>query len=253
VESATLPSVESAIALTPTTPTQQRLMCVDPTASTDASFAKSIKDATVASVGRHVPSKPGVDKDGVAPIAGVDLTVRLVGTAPMAYGAPIYRVHVAAVPGLPARPDMTVDGALDPGGSYARWKGLEKEWSSAYDQALAAQQSAVDILNSIDLGAQGLSGITGCVSALAEIAPSDGDASFLVASDLEETVAPQSAGSMHNFPVVVIQPNPSGDAQQATNDFDSFAAWATTRGAGPISHFQPEVADSVINSFINGG
>jgi hypothetical protein len=223
---------------------------VDPTTSTAEQFAKDVLSSTAEAVASYVPAKPARPQDGVDPVTGLDLTLRLVSTAPLAYGTPFTSIHVPSVAGLGPRPDMAAPGAMDPGGAYEVWKSAEKTWSQQYDAAAAAAQAGSKTVAAVDLSFKEWSGITGVMSALAAVAPADGDVSFAIASDLVETVPPQTTGDFHGKPLLVIQPNPSGDAAAADAAFASFASWATGRGIGQIARVRPEVADAALRTWL---
>jgi hypothetical protein len=228
-----------------------RYVSLDPTTSTDVSFRESMKSKIVAAVQTFVPPKPATTKDGVAAITGLELTVRLVGTIPLSYGQPNYEVSIPSVPELPARPDMTANGALDPDGPYDQWKKAESDWSEQYDAALTAAEMAVATLQDIDLNRDEWSAVTASVAALTLLAPVDGDVAYLAASDLDENRAQQPA-SFNGKAVYIIQPDPLGDIGRWDALFQNFAAWATANGAGSIERVRPESADPVITTFIKG-
>lgn len=227
-------------------PPHLRFEALDPTTSTSDQFAKDILSASVAGVASYIPTKPVRPQDGVDPVTGLDLTIRLVSTAPLAYGTPFTQIRIPSVAGLGPRPDMAAPGAMDPGGAYEVWKSAEKSWSQDYDAAAAAAQAGSKTVAAVNLSFKEWSGITGTMSALAAIAPADGDVSFAIASDLEETVPPQTTGSFHGKPLLVIQPNPTGDAATADAAFASFSSWATGQGVGQVTRIRPEVADAAL-------
>lgn len=228
-----------------------RYAVLDPTTSTDTAFRESMKAKIVAAVESYVPSKPSTTKDGVSAIAGLELTVRLVGTVPLAYGEPNYEVSIPSVAELPPRPDMTADGALDPGGPYDQWKQAELAWSHQYDAALAAASEGTVTLQGIDLNLDEWSAVTASMAALTLLAPADGDVAFLVMSDLDDNQKPQPA-SFNGNPIYVIQPDPVGDIARWDGLFQVFSAFATSGGAGSIERVRPEAADPVITTFIKG-
>jgi hypothetical protein len=100
-------------------------------------------------------------------------------------------------------------GAKSP---YEIWRSQRVAWQTAYTRALTMQRAAKRRIRSLSLGG-GLSGITGCVSALAQDLRAYGKPNLLLASDLQENVTAELSGSLENQPVFVIQPCPSGVAQ----------------------------------------
>lgn len=228
-----------------------RLALLDPTTSTDATFREAMKALLVADVRDYVPAKPSTTKDGVPPVVGVHLVVRLVGTSPLTYGAPIYTVDIPSVAELPARPSMTADGALDPGGPYSQWTAAASSWSTQYDVAIAAAQQASAALQGLNLEVDQYSAVTAGVASLALLAPQQGDVAYLVMSDLDENRA-QEAADFRGSPVLVVQPDPDGSEQQWSARYQAFAAWAVASGAGQIDRVRPEACDAAIKSFIQG-
>jgi len=228
-----------------------RFALIDPTTSTDASFRESMKADIIAAVQSLVPAKPSDMKTGVPALTGLQLTVRLVGTNSLAYGQQNAAISIPSVSELPTRPDMTVPGALDPGGPYDTWKQSKAKWSTAYDAALAAQAAAVQTLQAINLNFDESSGITAGVAALALLAPAKGDVAFAAMSDLDENKKREPA-TFHGHPVLVVQPDPIGDIGRWDSLFSSFSSWAVSSGAGQITRVRPEVAVPAINTFITG-
>lgn len=228
-----------------------RLALIDPTTSTDVSFRASMKSDVIAAVQTYVPPKPAEPKAGVAPVVGLQLTVRLVGTNSLAYGQPNIAVSIPSVPELPVRPDMTAEGALDPGGPYDTWKKSEAEWSAAYDAALAANAAAVEALQGLDVNTDERSGILAGSAALALLAPAQGDVAFAVLSDLDENRGAQAA-DFNGHPFLVVQPDPAGDIGRWDQLFDKFSSWASGSGAGEITRVRPEAARAAITTFITG-
>ena len=240
------------LALKGTADVRARAFCIDGSGSTSASFAKSIKRSIIKSVQGYVPPKPTVTKGGVDSIVGLDVTVRLVSTRPLEYGAPFYRVKVAGVDGLPPRPDMAEGGALSTGGSYETFKKLEAEWSGQYDAALSDLRKAVGTLSKIDLSRPSASGVHDCLGALASTAPATRDLTFVVASDLQDNTDGASKVSFAGHPLVVVQACPSGAAGECSHVLRQFRTWADDRKAGDLTVVRPEVADDIINHLIEG-
>jgi hypothetical protein len=228
-----------------------RFALIDPTTSTDSSFRESMKADIIGAVQSLVPAKPSDTKAGVPALTGLQLTVRLIATNSLAYGQQNAAVAIPSVSALPARPDMTAPGALDPGGPYDTWKQSEARWSTEYDAALAAQDSAAQTLEAINLNVDESSGITAGAAALALLAPAQGDVAFAVMSDLDENRAQQPA-TFNGHPILVVQPDPIGDIGRWDSLFNTFSSWAANTGAGQITRVRPEAAVPAINTFITG-
>lgn len=228
-----------------------RLALIDPTLSTDASFRESMKAEFVDAVATYVPAKPDDTRAGVPALTGLEMTIRLVGTHSLAYGQQNAAISIPSVAELPARPDMTADGALDPGGPYDTWTEAEAAWSSAYDAAVAAADRAVTTLQGLELDLDEQSGITAGAAALALLAPETGDVGFAVLSDLDDNQPTQPA-AFHGHPLLVVQPDPLGDIGRWDALFASFSTWASAGGAGEITRVRPEAAASAIATFVTG-
>lgn len=228
-----------------------RFVLIDPTTSTDTSFRESMKGDIIAAVKDYVPPKPTESKVGVAAITGLQLTVRLVGTNSLAYGQPNVAISIPSVPELPARPDMTASGALDPGGPYDAWKKSEAVWSTSYDAAVTAVDASVKSLQGLNVATDENSGILAGTAALALLAPADGDIAFAVLSDLDDNRGTQPA-NFNGHPFLAVQPDPAGDINRWDGLFNTFSSWATSSGAGPITRVRPEDASTAITTFITG-
>ncbi|AMM31534.1 hypothetical protein SA2016_0846 [Sinomonas atrocyanea] len=232
-------------------PQRLRYVLIDPTSSTDKSFRDSMKADIIADVQNYVPPKPSNPKTGVPPVTGLRLTVRLVATNSLAYGQQDIDVSIPSVPGLPARPDMTADGTLDPGGAYDAFKKSAAAWSAAYDSAVTAAAGAAKALGKLDLNSNQSSGITAGAAALALLAPAQGEIQFAVLSDLDEN-RPQEPADFKGHPILVVQPDPVGDISRWDSLFNNFSSWASAGHAGAITRVRPEVAASALSTFITG-
>jgi hypothetical protein len=228
-----------------------RFALIDPTTSTDSSFRESMKADIISAVQSLVPAKPRDTKAGVPAVTGLQLTVRLAETNSLAYGQPNAAISIPSVSELPARPDMTAAGALDPGGPYDSWRRSETRWSAAYDATLAAQAAAVKTLQAINLDVDESSGITAGAAALTLLAPAHGDVAYAIMSDLDEN-RPQQPATFDGHPILVVQPDPIGDISRWDSLFTRFSAWAASGGAGQITRVRPEDAVPAINTFITG-
>lgn len=227
-------------------------LCIDPSGSTASSFARSIKSSVLKSVAEYLPKKPTVTRTGVNGVAALDIAVRLVSSKPLAYGAPYYEVSLPTVMALPARPDMSAAGALDPGGSYEKWKDREGSWSQQYDVATAEAHAAVTTLRKIDLSQRSHSGVHDCLGALASTPLETSEVTYVVASDLQDNTDGESKVSFRGRPLVIIQACPSGDAGECRAVLGRFNTWAKGREAGEIKVVRPEVSGDVIRNLIEG-
>ncbi|MDQ0733497.1 hypothetical protein [Arthrobacter sp. B1I2] len=228
-----------------------RYALLDPTTSTDESFRESMKSKLAASVRNYVPDKPKDTKNGVEELVGIHMVLRMVGTLPLQYGAPEYTIDIPSVPALPARPDMTKPGALDPRSDYDQWKHAQNAWSEQYNAATAAAEQATATLQGVELNVDGWSAVTAGVVSLALLAPADGDVAFLVMSDLDEN-QPQQPAAFNGHPLVVVQPDPVGDVSRWDSLFNSFSSWSASNGSGDITRVRPEASDTTIRAFVKG-
>lgn len=215
-------------------------LCLDPTASTDKAFARATLASAINAVKNYLPVKPATTKDGVTAVPGLDLTVRLVSTRPLAYGQPYLNIQVPAVVGLPPRPDMTAPGALDPGGPYLAWKKSEVEWTSDFQAAQEAVGSAIERLGGIDLSNPGRSGVRECAAALVSVAPEYANATLIVASDLGDNSFTGAKPNFDGKPLILIQPCADGNARHCSDLQNDFIAWTSNHGAGQTTITRPE-------------
>lgn len=215
-------------------------LCIDPTASTDKAFAKATLASAINAVKHYVPVKPATPKDGVTAVPGLDLTVRLVSTRPLAYGQPYLNIQIPAVVGLPPRPDMTALGALDPGGPYLAWKKSEVQWMSDFQEAKDAVSSAIKSLGEIDLSNAGRSGVRECAAALVSVAPKYANATLIVASDLGDNSFTGAKPNFDGKPLILIQPCADGNAKKCSGLRNDFIAWTSGHGAGQTTVTRPE-------------
>ena len=213
---------------------------IDPTASTGRTFRESVRTAIVDQLAAVVPAKPTDAAQGVAPVNGISVQLKLVVTNGYAYGSPTLSVEIPPVRGLASRPPVNTTTMDD--GTYAAWKQAKTAWEQEYGTALAAQAAAVRELGSFSLTVPGAqrSGISSTLGALAASIPPTNRAAFIVASDLEENVTSAVTGTLDGHPVTLIVPcNASATACAARQD--NFAAWATDElQAGPVTAYRPE-------------
>ncbi len=224
--------------------------CIDSTASTDAAFAESILASTTQAVQNYVPAMPTVTKDGVLAVPGLDLTIRLVSTRPLAFGQSYLNVQIPSVNGLAARPDMTALGALDPGGSYLMWKKSEEQWATDYQTAIDAEATAVKQLGTVDLTRPGRSGVRDCVAALNSVASKYSNVTLIVASDLGDNSFTGANPTFAGKPMVLIQPCPDGDAKRCAGLQEKFTSWAVDHGSGSITVTRPENSLTTLSQLI---
>jgi hypothetical protein len=235
--------------------------CIDPTASLVPSFAPGIRADLASAIASLAPSGE-LDTTATAPgqpvsqpQAALDLTVRQVDTTSFASTMTTFTrtVQVPGIPGLTAsRPE--------PGS--ANYATQLDDWSQDYAQitadrrsAAAAAASASHAIGSLPLddNAANWSAISACVSALLLTVPAGGSHSYLLASDLEEDVAAQLAGSFRGSPLVIIQACDSGNASYCQGLLSGFEREMRRLDVGPITVIRPEDAAAAIDQWVQTG
>ena len=215
---------------------------VDPSASTASSFSKGVMAALATQLSDHMPAKTDTPQDGVATVDAINLRVKLVGSNPYAYGAADLYVQIPGVQGLPPRPSLD---CID--STYASWTRAAKTWSTSYDAALEALSKAVDRVHSMSLKAEN-SGIRAALSSLVIAMPGGPGTAYLVASDYDENVAPQTAGNMGDRPLILLAACASGNATRCSSDVQKFGDWATSAlHAGAISVMPSDLTASAVS------
>jgi hypothetical protein len=233
--------------------------CIDPTLSLIPSFAAGIRaDLTqaVASLAPpdtpvHTSAQPGQPVS--PPQAGIDLTIRQVDTTSFSTTMTAYtrEVNVPAVPGLmTSRPEP---GANDYADRLRTWTQDYQTVTMARGAARAAAARASGAIASLPLDRNGSSAISACVSALLVTVPPDGNHSYLLASDLQENIAPQLHGSFHGAPLYVVQGCDQGNGNQCAALLESFKKEMKKLDAGPVIPIRPENAARAISDWIRTG
>ena len=235
--------------------------CIDATGSIVSSFAPAIRDDLARAVAGLAPAAgtlPTNTLDGQGPVTepgpGVDLTVRQVDTNSFSSAPdPSYlrNVTVPAVPGLAEqRPDP---GAQD-------YLSQLRNWTAGYDTVAAARQAARAAATSAAASIAGMpfdrlgnSAISACISGLLTTVPRRGTHSYLLASDLEENMAPQLAGTFAGAPLVIIQTCDSGNAAFCLQLRQSFTQEMLGWDVGQITVVRPEDAMTAIALWIRTG
>ena len=219
---------------------------IDPTASTASSFTKNVISALAAQI--SLPDKPRSPQDGVATINALNLRIKQVGSNPYAYGALDTYLQIPGVQGLPPRPGVE---CMD-SGTYQQWVQWERTWSTQYDAAILAVETATKSLTTMKLD-DGSSGIRAALSALAAAMPGGEHTAYLVASDFEENVKPQTAGTLAGRPLILIAACPSGDAATCTSQVEAFGTWAVNSLDAPTPEvFRPENMTTAIAQVFRG-
>ena len=232
--------------------------CIDDTTSLVSSFAPGIRSdlaQAVASLAPHGTLDTNAARAGqpvTVPQSGISLTIREVVTNSAASILTKY-TRVVSVPGIPglstSRPDVRVPG----------YETRLRSWSRGYSLVLAARRNAAtaasaaaQTIANLPL-AHGWSGISACVSALLLTTPPGGQRSYLLASDLQENVTPQLAGSFNGAPLVIVQACDSGNLAHCHHLYEHFAAEMRQLHVGDITVLRPEDAAQAIQEWVRTG
>jgi hypothetical protein len=233
--------------------------CIDPTLSLIPSFATGIRADLAQAVGRLAPpsapvrTSAGPGQPVSPPQAGIDLTVREVDTTSFSTTMSAYtrEVTVPAVPGLTvSRPEPGSDGYAD---RLRTWTHDYQAVTAARGAARTAAVRAAGAIASLPLDRNGSSAISACVSALLVTVPSGGNHSYLLASDLQENIAPQLHGSFHGAPLYIVQGCDQGNGNQCAALLESFTKEMKKLDAGPVIPIRPENAARAIGNWIRTG
>ncbi len=233
--------------------------CIDSTLSLIPSFATTIRADLAQAVADLAPPATPVDTSAAPgqpvspPQAGVNLTVREVDTTSYSstMGAFTRDVSVPPVPGLMvSRPQ--------PGSSdYADRLRI---WTRDYQMVTAARRLAATdaagasrTIAALPLDRNGWSAISACVSALLVTVPPGGSHSYLLASDLQENIAPQLHGSFHGAPLYIVQACDNGDGNYCAGLLNSFTKEMQKLDVGQVIAIRPEDATQAIDSWIRTG
>jgi hypothetical protein len=233
--------------------------CIDPTLSLIPSFATGIRADLAQAVARLAPpstpvrtsARPGQSVS--PPQAGIDLTIREVDTTSFSTTMTAYtrEVSVPAVPGLmPSRP---APGSDDYANRLRIWTQDYQTVTAARGAARTAAARASDAIASLSLDRNGSSAISACVSALLVTVPTGGSHSYLLASDLQENIAPQLHGSFHGAPLYIVQGCDQGNGNECAALLGSFTKEMKKLDVGPVIPIRPENAAQAISNWIRTG
>jgi hypothetical protein len=163
------------------------------------------------------------------------------------------RVDVPGVPGLSQPRPVPSDAnyATD----LAAWSQGAQTVTTERKAAAAAVSGAARTLPALplDQSPASNSAITACVSALLVNVPAGGQHSYLLASDLEENVAPELEGSFHGAPLYIVQTCDSGSVRTCDTLLQHFEALMRRLDVGPVTVIRPEEAAVGIAQWIRTG
>jgi len=234
--------------------------CLDATMSLVSSFPVAIRRDLALGVASLAPTGilPTSAADGRAISAAqpaIHLIVRQVDT--FSYSSVPTRfqadVSVPGVPGLAESRPSPLSGTYDT--QLEGWSRGYQEVAAARHAASVAAGEAAQALAAmpLDQSARSLSGISACVSGLLSTTPATGRRSYLLASDLQENVPPQLAGSFHHAPLLIVQACDSGNATYCQGLLAHFEMEMRRLDVGTVTVVRPEVAQQAIANWIHTG
>ena len=256
------PPSAAAVTSAVTSPVQNLTLgaCIDPTTSIVSLFAPAIRNDLAQAIAGLAPPAGKVPTNtlsGQGPVTtpqpGVNLTVRQVDTTSLSSVPDPYTrtVVVPPVPGLAQqRPDP---GAQDYLTQLRTWTAGYQTVASARQAAHEAAATGAASIASMPLDTRGFSAISACISGLLTTVPPGGTHSYLLASDLQENIPPQLAGSFHGAPLIIIQTCDTGNAVYCQQLLDSFTRTMRRLDVGPITVVRPENAVTAITQWIRTG
>jgi hypothetical protein len=233
--------------------------CIDPTLSLIPSFATTIRTDLAQGVASLAPAATPVDTSAQpgqpvsAPQAGINLTVREIDTTSYSSTMTAFTRNVS----VPPVPGLMVSRPQPGSGDYANQL---RTWSQDYqtvtaDRKLAAADavSASSTIAALPLDRNGSSAISACVSGLLVTVPPGGNHSYLLASDLQENIAPQLHGSFHGAPLYVVQACDNGNGNSCAGLLQSFTKEMRQLDVGQVIPIRPEDAAAAISNWIRTG
>jgi hypothetical protein len=233
--------------------------CIDPTLSLIPSFAPTIRADLARAIAGLAPSAQPVDTSAqpgqpvAPPQAGINLTVREVDTTSFSSTMAAFTrdVNVPPVRGLMvSRPQP---GSSDYVDRLRTWTQDYQTVTADRKAAATAAAAAASTIASLPLDRNGWSAISACVSGLLVTVPSSGSHSFLLASDLEENIAPQLHGSFHGASLYIVQACDNGDGSHCAGLLNRFTKEMRQLDVGQVITVRPEDAAQAIDSWVRTG
>jgi len=229
--------------------------CIDPTLSLIPSFAPTMRTDLAQALASLTPQTKLVTNAAVPGQSGVNLTIRQVDTASFSTTMSAFTRNVE-VPGIH---ELTVSrpapGSVDYVDRLRAWSQGYQIVSEDRKAASTAAAGASRTIGSLplDQNAASWSGISACVSALLLTVPPGGNHSYLLASDLEENVTPQLAGSFHGAPLIIVQACDGGDASYCQELLNHFEQEMRRLDVGQVTVIRPEDAAQAIDRWVHTG
>jgi hypothetical protein len=235
--------------------------CIDPTGSIVSSFAPAIRDDLAQAVAGLAPPAGTLPTNTLggrgpvtAPQPGVSLTVRQVDTDSFSSAPDPAYMRTVAIPAVPGLAEQRPSpGPEDYPKQLRNWTAGYQTVSAARQAARTAATSGAATIAGMSLDRLGHSAISACVSALLTTVPLGGSHSYLIASDLEENMSPQLAGSFAGAPLIIIQTCDTGDQAYCQGLLERFTQTMHRLGVGSITVVRPENALTAITQWIRTG
>lgn len=233
--------------------------CIDPTLSLIPSFASTIRTDLALAIASLAPSWQPVDTSAqpgqpvVPPQAGVTMTVREVDTTSFASSMPAFTRDVTVPPVRGLMVSRPQPGSSDYVNRLRAWTQDYQTVTADRNAAATAAAAAASTIASLPLDRNGWSAISACVSGLLVTVPPGGNHSFLLASDLEENIAPQLHGSFHGAPLYIVQACDGGNGYFCAGLLNRFTKEMRQLDVGQIITVRPENAAQAIDSWVRTG
>jgi hypothetical protein len=233
--------------------------CIDATTSTVSLFSSDIRSDLASAVASLAPAGAlPTQPQGPGPLSepqpALSLQIRQVNnysnsTEPTAFEQ---TVNVPAVLGLAQY--QPAPGATDYTTQMGAWSALYERVDASREAASKAAKKAAQVIANLPLdnSPQVWSAISACITGLLGTVPATGTRSFLIASDLQEDLAPQLGGSFHGAPLVIIQACDSGNVSYCSGLLSAFEREMHQLHVGPITVIRPEDASQAIYQWVHG-
>ena len=226
-------------------------VCIDATASSNNQFASGVRRDLAGALTAWVPQLPSGTPTTAEPgVPTLTLWVRQVLTDSYSTQSPSLDLQIAAVPALPAPPQLSDPNLAS---DQLAWAAREHAWRDAVTQALKQEAAAVAALKSypLDHSAGNWSAISGCTAALADQGTQNASTRMLLASDLQENRPAVRAN--YGGATMLIDQNCPWTAQACASSAASWMARFRRQGIGPVAVVRADGAAQAIQNWLLGG
>lgn len=234
-----------------------RAVCLDGTGSSPAAFSETVRSLLVQRIKIWVPEATVQDKVQSAAHPGLVLIVRVVATAsPTTNDGYGLIINISRVPALWPPPDVQATDFQQRRLEYLAQRQLVEQ---ARKKAMSEAADGARRLAGFTLKHAGeSSGVTACASTLAitvtdllQTVPKPYHRSFMVASDLDDNVAIQIAGSFDQATMTLLITCPSGDIGRCDRLKDTFVGHMKDLDVGPVTSLRAELADRAVADWLD--